>query len=90
MNISISLKTRSEGLVSRIKVEKKGITKVLADGLIKNIKLAIPDPKKVPQVKGKDRAQLVIKVDGKAIFNEKMTGINSGIGLVALTNNMIK
>lgn len=90
MNLSISLKTKVEGIASRIKVEKKGITKVLGDGLIKSVKLAIPDPKKVPSVKGKDRAQIVIKVDGKPVLNQKITGIKADLGLVALVNNMIK
>lgn len=90
MDVSINLKKNTAGFQSRIKIEKKGITKTAVDTLIKAVKFAIPDPKTVPQVKGKDRAQLFIKVDNKLVDNIKIKGINTGVGLVALIDQMTK
>lgn len=75
MNVSISFKLRSKdaGIVSRLKVEKKGITKVLADSIVKEVQKVVPTPDVA--TKGTDRGQIVIKVDGKVVFNEKFKGI---------------
>ena len=90
MKISIRVKTVSGGVISVVRVDKRNITKVVADELIKNVKLAVPDPVKVPQVKGKDRAQIIIKVDGKNVFNQKIKGIQAFLGTVGMVAGITK
>ena len=90
MKISIRCKTVSSGVISTFRVDKRNITKVIADALIKGVKGAIPDPTKVPQIKGKDRVQIVIKVDGKSTLNQKIKGLKAHLSTVALVDQMTK
>ena len=90
MNITIAVKSRSNGVFSKFLVAKKGVTKSIIDSLVKNIKTAIPDPTKVPQVKGTDRLQILIKVDGKPTLNHKIRGVKAGLGSIALIDQMTK
>ena len=90
MKISIRVKTVSGGVISVVRVDKRNITKVVADELIKNVKLAVPDPVKVPQVKGTDRVQVLIKVDGKNVFNQKIKSVKAFLGTVGLVAVMTK
>lgn len=82
MNVSVSLKLRNKEtkVVTRLKVEKKGIAVTAGQAFVAAIKGGLP--KKETMEKGKDRAQLVIKVDSKQTVNQKY----SGISLKALEN----
>ena len=79
-NVSVSLKvrTKSAGLVSRLKLDKKGISDTAIASIVKEVK-AIADPKKFE--KGGDRGQIVIKVDGKAVFAQKFSRIKAAFNL---------
>lgn len=81
MDIAVNLKVRSKitGLVSRLKVIKKDVSKAQAEAIVKEVKAVIPDPKAKPETKGKDRGQVVIKVDGKATLNQKFKGVNASL-----------
>jgi hypothetical protein len=90
MKISIRCKTVASGVISTVRVDKRNITKAVADGLVKSVKLALPDPSKVPQIKGKDRVQVIIRVDGKTTLNLKIKGLKAYLATVGLVAVMTK
>lgn len=90
MKLSIRVKTVSAGIISVVRIDKRNITKIVADDIIKGVKGAIPDPIKVPQIKGSDRVQVIIKVDGKNLLNQKIKGLKAHLSTVALIDQMTK
>ncbi len=87
--VSLRVRTRSSGLTSRLTLKKKGVSDGAVNSIIKEVK-TLSNPKSF--AKGKDRGQIIVKVEGKPVFVQKFVRIKASFNLFtpSITEDIVK